>query len=323
MIHPLDLTLEPIRKAWFKLQKNQSERWYAETRDYAETDCNTYEYLSNRIQSGEPLMVTRLGTSELHIILNYLSRQVNFFPRIKKYITGQLPEFWWGRYALNDIAQNSGFFPSSNESLEEFAKLYLSELPNVDVLFSWLKGERLLDSYLSNVQKKLFLFGIEPYFFSNPWTKALEYKKVLVIHPFEDSVQTQYKKRHSLFKDPDVLPEFQLITLKAIQSIKGNSTKFNSWFEALEHMKEQVKKINFDIALIAAGAYGLPLAAYAKHLGKQGLHLGGSLQILFGIRGKRWEESKFHKHLINEHWKFPYEHEYPINYKKLDRGSYW
>ena len=50
-------------------------------------------------------------------------------------------------------------------------------------------------------------------------------------------------------------------------------------------------KIDYDIALIGCGAYGFPLAAYAKKTGHQAVHIGGSLQLLFGIKGKRWEKS--------------------------------
>ena len=47
-------------------------------------------------------------------------------------------------------------------------------------------------------------------------------KKVLVIHPFAETIQHQYEqKRTLLFKNPDVLPEFQLETIKAVQSLGG------------------------------------------------------------------------------------------------------
>lgn len=119
------------------------------------------------------------------------------------------------------------------------------------------------------------------------------------------------------------LPEFELKTIKAIQSIKGNNTNFKSWFEALEHMKSQIDLIDFDIALIGAGSYGLPLASHIKRNGKIALHLGGFLQIIFGIKGKRWDLSEAHQKIMNEHWKYPFSEEYPNNYKNLDHGSYW
>ena len=49
---------------------------------------------------------------------------------------------------------------------------------------------------------------------------------------------------------------------------------------------------DYDVVLIGAGAFSLPLVAHAKRRGKVGIHMGGSLQILFGILGKRWREDK-------------------------------
>ena len=54
-------------------------------------------------------------------------------------------------------------------------------------------------------------------------------------------------------------------------------------------------KIDFDVAIIGCGAYGFPLAAKLKQAGKQAIHLAGATQLLFGIKGKRWEEYQFQK----------------------------
>ena len=121
--------------------------------------------------------------------------------------------------------------------------------------------------------------------------KGISSKKVLVVHPFTESIKMQYDKRTLLFGNPDVLPEFkELILVKAIQSIAGNgeSTGFKDWFEALEWMKAEISKHDYDIALIGCGAYGMNLAAHVKREGKIAIHLAGWTQMLFGIYGNRW-----------------------------------
>ncbi len=66
-----------------------------------------------------------------------------------------------------------------------------------------------------------------------------------------------------------VLPEqLELRTVKAVQSNAGNKTRFATWFDALESMKEEISRHDFDVAVIDAGAYGLPLAAFCKSLEK-------------------------------------------------------
>jgi hypothetical protein len=91
-------------------------------------------------------------------------------------------------------------------------------------------------------------------------------------------------------------------------------------------MKNDIKKIDFDIALIGCGAYGMPLAAFIKkELNKQAIHMGGCLQLLFGIKGKRWETDSFKwdKILYNDAWVRPTDDLKPSNYKKVEDGCYW
>ena len=88
-------------------------------------------------------------------------------------------------------------------------------------------------------------------------------------------------------------------------------------------MEERISKIDFDVALLGCGAYGLPLAASIKRMGKKAVHLGGATQILFGIKGKRWEEIPKIAKLFNENWVRPSEEERPDNFSEIEGGSYW
>ena len=60
---------------------------------------------------------------------------------------------------------------------------------------------------------------------------------------------------------------------------------------------------------------------------KPGIHLGGAVQLLFGIKGKRWnnnvrfvESSWYNK---NEFWTSPLSEDIPKNYKLVEDGCYW
>src|SRR5690606_17357822 len=109
----------------------------------------------------------------------------------------------------------------------------------------------------------------------NSWGKALEGKKVLIVHPFEDSIKKQFQYREKLWENPNILPPFELITYKAVQTIAGNNThQFKNWFDALELMVTEIAEIDFDIAIVGCGAYGFPLAAQIKKMGKKAFHLG-------------------------------------------------
>ena len=60
-----------------------------------------------------------------------------------------------------------------------------------------------------------------------------------------------------------------------------------------------------DIVILGCGAYGFPLAAMLKNAGKQVIHLGRATQILFGIKGNRWNAHPVISKLFNEKWSTP------------------
>ena len=148
-----------------------------------------------------------------------------------------------------------------------------------------------------------------------------------MIHPFVETIKKQYKKRECLYPGTEILPEFELLTLKAVQTIAGQTdARFQSWFEALHYMYQEAIKQEFDVAIIGCGAYGLPLAAMLKEYGKQAIHLGGAVQILFGIRGKRWDRDEKYdyvrKFYTNERV-YPNDSERPEQSEKVEGGCYW
>ena len=174
---------------------------------------------------------------------------------------------------------------------------------------------------------------LDPFWSEVPWTKVLKGKRVLVVHPFAETIQSQYTKRELFFKNPDILPEFKsLQIIQAVQSIGGESNGFKDWFEALEYMKNEIEKCDFEICLIGCGAYGFPLAAHVKRMGKKAVHIGGYIQLLFGIMGSRWDHDKPHYEkgtyiyyagLENKYWVRPNENERPLKTSICEGSCYW
>ena len=131
----------------------------------------------------------------------------------------------------------SGFFPPKIDKIEQFCELFINDIKEIDVLGSWLLDEKYVKDSIRKA-KQVVLEDLEPFFASSPWTRALEGKKILVVHPFSESIESQFKKRELIFEN-DFLPQFELKTIKAVQSIAGSKTQFSDWFEALEYMKER------------------------------------------------------------------------------------
>lgn len=276
----------------------------------------TNDWIAEKIESGEPFMVARFGNTELQTVIRVLKE------RIQGKSTENDEEFhkWFGR-----LGEWSGFFPQDEKLAEKFTDVLLESCQQTDLLAMWHchMEDYIIDKYMDNT-KLTYLTRIEPWRASNPWSAALKGKKVLVIHPFEDSIRNQYEKREMLFENKNVLPEFKLKTLKAVQTIAGEKDeRFETWFDALEYMYSEALKIDFDVAIIGCGAYGMPLAAKLKAAGKQTIHMGGVSQMLFGIKGKRWVESPMNKLKFNDAWVYPLDSEIPSSYSKVEGGCYW
>lgn len=285
--------------------------------------------LKKMIESGLPFAAARYGGTETKTIADVLYTQAG------------------GKFGgisdktLQRIMNLSGFFPDDKALLNKFTDLYMECSPKLDMLGVW---NILLQSYLADekaVNAKLANLNMfEPYYFANPWTDALRGKRVVVIHPFAGTIEKQYARREELFTNwniiaeksandvetskYEVLPAFELRTVRAVQTLAGEKdTRFENWFEALEYMYDECMKEDFDIALIGCGAYGLPLAVKIKEAGKQAVHVGGALQLFFGIKGSRWDNHDRISKLYNDSWVRPGDED-KINKSSVVEGScYW
>ena len=282
------------------------------------------DFIRQMLTSSNPCMICRFGSHELKATLNYIDIicSGSCISKSIKYIKNEIGPFWWDDKIRSSMLNNAGFFPANAEHLGMFAKMLLRDIKDIDVLGSWLAEEVRLANYFPNATI-VRMTDLEPYYHTHPWSEALEGKRVLVIHPYEESITNQYKKHGSLFNNSKVQPKFELMTLKAVQSIAENKTDFSNWFDALSHMSTRIGRMGFDIAIIGAGAYGLPLASFVKRMGKKAIHLGGATQILFGIKGNRWDKLPFFRQLYNEDWVRPLPAEIPDNFQMVESGCYW
>lgn len=287
----------------------------------------------SKLISPEPCMVARFGDGELALTANYYEiSQIKH--SVIKYIRGEISDWWWNKGIISKF--ETEFIPYDVNNFSNFGKMMLNDAAQVDILAEWFTEYRNL-YHIKNVisqAHRVTLLSIEPYWAKQPWTRALRGKKVLVINMFADLIEKQYNEnRTKLFKDSDVLPEFELHTIKAINIYDRVPSRFNGWFEELEWMKSEMDKTDYDIALIGCGAYGFPLAAHAKRMGKKAVHLGGALQLLFGIKGKRWENPEYgasilkrenaYPELFNEYWIRPDKQHTPKIAKNIEGGCYW
>lgn len=288
----------------------------AELRGQAASDRIKQELLAPK-----PSMICRFGSTELYNLLGYLGHVRGIKPGLinhARFILGQLPSYGYDAESMENMQQLSGFFPPERDLYIRFGELMLEDMKLVDILGTWRREELFFEKELAHAVK-VELPDLEPFLHKDPWSEMLAGKKVLVVHPFEKSVQEQYARRERIFKDQRVLPAFELKTIRAVQTVAGNKTSFTSWFEALQYMKDRMSATDYDVAIIGCGAYGFPLAAHAKRMGRKAVHIGGATQLLFGIGGARWENHP----LKNEYWVRPAADERPTNASVVEGACYW
>ena len=225
---------------------------------------------------------------------------------------------------MKDGKDHSGIFPAEEQFSIRFSEFYAKAINKADITVYWghiLTEDYLLGKYVPDAQL-IPSRVLEPFYATNPWTKALRGKKVLLVHPFEDEIQAQYKRREELFTNQDILPEFELYTIKAVQSLADEESPFVDWFEAYHYMCSQIEKVDFDVAILGCGAYAMPLGSFIKCMGKKAIVLGGMTQLLFGIKGARWDRSRPDiVKLYNDSWIRVKER--PKGTERTEGNAYW
>lgn len=260
--------------------------------------------LKEKILSRKPFIATKLGAVEQNVVWAKLTS--NYEPI---------------RYSAS---QNAGITPSDDFNLNLFFNEYTEGISNSDMIGS-MGQSREEEIILKYAPKSIYseLRYLEPFYHENPWSESLFNLNVLVIHPFEESIKKQFRIKEKLFSNMRVLPDFNLKTIKAEQTNGGGLKDSKPFIESLNIMKDKINKIDFDIALIGCGAYGLLLANHIKKINKQAIHIGGGLQIMFGIKGKRWDVHPEISKMFNDNWIRPSDNEKTLNISSVEDGTYW
>jgi len=274
--------------------------------------AHTNHLIYQIVLASRPALVGRIGATELSCVKHFLEKRQG--PNKRGYPSK----------VVSRMMMLSGFFPSTDDCLDAFSREYLDAAADIDVLGVWFnRFEEVVANQVCPDASLVPLGSLEPYYHPEPWSRALAGREVLVVHPFADSIRENFASNRSrLFADDSVLPQFNLRVVKAVQSIAGEETPYASWFHALEHMKAAMDARRFDVCVVGAGAYGLPLAAHAKRTGGVAIHLGGATQLLFGIKGRRWDGGDLSR-LYNEWWVRPLTSETPQRAGFVENGCYW
>ena len=275
------------------------------------TDINyAQKILEKNLNCGTPKLIARIGGNELDFMYNYslLGKGIS-------------------KHLLNELKVTAGVFDiESDETKNYLSHQYKIAMSNIDVLVSWRKEERYFNFNNSSV---INLTDLEIFRAKFPFTRSLT-GNILIINPFIDSIKYQVNcaeknNEGTAFKLFN-FSKVQFIYFKPLQTHGfSNKKEINNWSTALEYQKKQIAKLDFDVALISCGAYGLPLGNFIKsELNKNAVVVGGVLQLYFDIIGRRWENNRrvmnsLHKKSIIR----PSISEKPINHTEIESSAYF
>lgn len=246
----------------------------------------TNDLISEYIRKGDPFALVRPGNGESAFAL--LWEEEKLFG--KQLYTRKSDNFSRNMLLYNGI-------------VDEYQMIFRKDISDADIFAIF--PEYLLESYLPQTycveSKVINAWNMGPINTQRPWTDALGGKKVLVVSQFADFLLEQYSKREKLYSGEWMFPEMELIPVKSIWYFPGNET-FATWFDALNYLYTKIMEHDFDIALLSCGPFAIHLAPMLKRAGKQAIQYAGELQMLFGIRGARWDDNPVFKKYFNESW---------------------
>ena len=295
------------------------------TKRFLDRPINPYLSISDdivaQINSGKPLLVARLGGTEGYITGQYCERMLG---TRKKYVEDTVK---W-------MYSTSGFFADNYEdksaALDKYSEMILDAIPECDYLSAVAPKKVYIPyffKYYASPQCVATFNDYGPYFdvpTDQTWVRALAGKKVLVVNSFADSIASQYNRKSELVKSKEYeLPDFELLTYKTMTTQVGERPGgYENFFEVLDKMLEDIKKLDFDIALIGAGAYCFLIGAEIKRMGKIAIEPCGNTPLFFGVYGERNLRDGIVEKYKTDAWIRPMEAP-PERAKEVEGGCYW
>jgi hypothetical protein len=234
---------------------------------------------------------------------------------------------------LKELENNAGIYNKDRESLKIYTKKLIESYDNCTIIAEWEQEGKVFEHTGSGQEfitkrtpkiPKIDARALEPYYFKDNWMPSLKGKKILIVHPFAKTLEKQTKNIKDIFPDMSWFENCNIDFIMPPLTLAGNH-KNKDWQEHLSIFIEQLRTKNeFDIALVAAGGYGMLIADYIfSKMNKSVMYIGGALQLFFGIIGKRWFDNKEILKLVNDYWIRPNIKDKPENFTRVEKGCYW
>ena len=261
---------------------------------------NTFTNLLTQINESKSLSVIRLGNVEASQLL---------------YKDGLYPK----------MMTNAGFF-GDEEALKKWKGQMLEALMNADCNLRVVTCRSFF--VCDDVLTKLNLYiptlpYVEELSFWISFINKMKTTSIGIISYFSEQMKCQSKIIDKVFnnklKYTKSMDSFKFIFSE--NTIQGNEPDNKTFEEVFDDLLQRSLKADCDVYLISCGCYGIPLCNELKKHGKRAVYVGGLLQLLFGLKGKRWDSREEINIHYNKYWKYPTKK--PLNADLVENSCYW
>lgn len=270
----------------------------------------------------------KIGTSEKHWM---------HYPIVTTTVTDRRQRFAVDA-AMRYHCRGSGVFPLTPELFDRFPRFYAHHLRQLDSLGVMRDLTTLEDAVLwhYDLSARVVHFIDQEPDRSTPaddercYLPAFAGKRVLLVAPFAHLLRERATRE--TFEQVWSRTGKRWFAPASVESIEfpygfspDTHARYATVLDLYDEIVAAMQTRTFDVALIAAGALGIPLASAAKAQGRVGLSLGGHLQVLFGVLGQRWrDDPEWRARYITDGWI-----DMPASYRPAehatvcDSGCYW
>lgn len=209
-----------------------------------------------------------------------------------------------------ELFTNAGFYGTYDDYLK-WRDLFIKGIKNSDIIsyvvscpsFYTAVGDTLTQL---NIYKPFIPYFEFPEFYLE-FFKILSMKKIkigIVSSMYKDILE-QIPKINKVYPEfPEIDPNMFVVVESYNTCNKNAPQGHNNWFDTFDDLKKRIlEHKNVNHWFLSCGCYGVPIQEELKKNGKNSLYVGGLLQCLFGLMGKRWEDRPEISSHVNIYWK--------------------
>ena len=247
---------------------------------------NRFDNLVNALNEKKPLSIIRLGNVESN---NMLMKNGKIYEK---------------------MYTNAGFFGDEDDN-KKWKCMMIKALLNADVNLRVISCNSFFvcDDVLT--QLNIFLPTlpyIEDIAFYISLLNNLNTSNIGFVSYFKKDIERQLPKMKWIHNKKPLTNDCRdWKIIKSENTIAGNEPKDKKWLDVYKDLLKRCLEADCDIYFLSCGCYGLPLCNDLKLAGKKAYYVGGFLQLLFGLKGHRWDDRKVVNQYYNNNWRYPSE----------------